>query len=1378
MKSLKKLLVLLMLFQLRVSAQNISNVNLPKIVTPSPNAGALGKYGEIPVDQSTGIPGISVPVFSWTRERAKLSVDIGLSYHSGGHKVEEMSSDVGLGWSLNAGGVITRTVVGLPDEQYNGFRGNATIMPNLSTTNPGPVMPDYFVPANNMVSLSNHINYYNSYSNFTLLKSINDGQLDSQQDIYSFNYPGNSGRFVVGKDGSVLKMKFSNAKIEILQPGTWSEYFRITDEFGVQYLFDVKEIVSSTGMTLSSAMEGGATSMNFQPTTAPVTSWYMSRIVSADKIDTIYFNYSQGGTTKVQRGFYESVDVISSDPWNPNVGVGQPKGTFVRGSSVDEIQLVKLRSIFFPDQTKVNFNYSLPRVDYMNDSALTSIQIVNGSNSKQYNLSYSYFLADQSQSSTCAFVQPDITNDLFKRLRLDSVVLKDVSNKSGGKYWFEYNSVALPPRHSMNVDYWGFYRRGAVDNGTLIPQVKLPSSLYGVLNDTYLLGADRNSTDGHAMASVMTKIYYPTGGYTSFEFESNKAYNDNDWYDNAGRTEVTILPASFNSNVSVVFSNRVDVNVAFRFSLTETAARAPIDPNGPQGTCSYTDLEDMPVTIRIKSTDNVVNIPVTKSYRNFMVGFVSEQQLPFGKDYVVYFEWNTSSVCNNLVPFTIKSVTDFIKPKTDKVVGGIRIKRIVSNDNLGNTLTTQYSYNDVTNLSSGYPGLLPDNRYHETTTGMWNTCQSSGSELPIFLGFRHTLNRTSSPNTPLSFQKGSPIIYSRVEKKMINGAQNIGRTVSEFFPVQDGWTDIYPYAKDIYFYSAPGMLKKETVYSDASVVLQTTENEYTYNSTKLSVDNHRSLKVAVTSSCMCNTTANMAFLAQAYYPITDNLLLSRSTQKQFGDPLNPLTVVTDFEYDSQTNLLKKKKVVNSKGETLSTTFEYPNNYSGQAIYNDMVGRNMIAFPIIQKEFNSTTVLRTYNLNYDYFNGTKIYEKEIATSTYSNPSEVAATYSGYDTKGNVVQILTKDGIQHNYIWSDKGNVIAKTDNCAAGNAAYTSFEGDDAGGWLITGALVSDGMAHSGRKVYNLSSGNISRSGLSSSTTYVLTYWTKNTSALSISGTISGYPVLKLSTNGWTCYEHKVSGVTAVTVSGSGTIDDLRLYPDGALMTSYTYTPLIGITSQMDANNKVSIYEYDAFGRLTIIFDQDKKVLKRICYNYNGQAEDCSIGYSSVEKSGTFTRNNCTSGTGGAVMYTVPAGRYFSTTSQAEADAQAQADVNANGQTYANTYGICNVPCSFSPGSSVTTLVGGSISLTANTVSFYLVFYATTTLYPGTSYWVATINGSCRPTSSVTFTTSFLSRIWSVTINPDGKMYWTILSGAPYSPNSTNSTGTITYTIPN
>lgn len=102
------------------------------------------------------------------------------------------------------------------------------------------------------------------------------------------------------------------------------------------------------------------------------------------------------------------------------------------------------------------------------------------------------------------------------------------------------------------------------------------------------------------------------------------------------------------------------------------------------------------------------------------------------------------------------------------------------------------------------------------------------------------------------------------------------------------------------------------------------------------------------------------------------------------------------------------------------------------------------------------------------------------------------------------------------------------------------------------------------------------------------------------------------------------------------------------------------------------YEYDAFNRLKFVKDQDGNVLQKYCYNYKGQQINCEeVVYKNAAKSGSFTRNNCgNSAMGSTVVYTVAAGTYTSTISQADADNKAQLAVNTNGQNYANTNASC------------------------------------------------------------------------------------------------------------
>src|SRR5205085_12228803 len=80
----------------------------PKIIPPSPNAAALGKFGDIPVSPYTGSTDVTIPIY--TIQARGVSVPVNLSYHTGGIRLSEESGWVGLGWALSAGGMVSRSI--------------------------------------------------------------------------------------------------------------------------------------------------------------------------------------------------------------------------------------------------------------------------------------------------------------------------------------------------------------------------------------------------------------------------------------------------------------------------------------------------------------------------------------------------------------------------------------------------------------------------------------------------------------------------------------------------------------------------------------------------------------------------------------------------------------------------------------------------------------------------------------------------------------------------------------------------------------------------------------------------------------------------------------------------------------------------------------------------------------------------------------------------------------------------------------------------------------------------------------------------------------------------------------------------------------------
>src|SRR4051794_30699453 len=95
-----------------VFAQNLNPLNLSNVIPPSPSVAALNKFLDMPVGYSTGVPDISIPIYNL--QSGEMNLPISLSYNASGIKVEEVPSWVGTGWSLNAGGSISRIVRGLP----------------------------------------------------------------------------------------------------------------------------------------------------------------------------------------------------------------------------------------------------------------------------------------------------------------------------------------------------------------------------------------------------------------------------------------------------------------------------------------------------------------------------------------------------------------------------------------------------------------------------------------------------------------------------------------------------------------------------------------------------------------------------------------------------------------------------------------------------------------------------------------------------------------------------------------------------------------------------------------------------------------------------------------------------------------------------------------------------------------------------------------------------------------------------------------------------------------------------------------------------------------------------------------------------------------
>jgi hypothetical protein len=275
-------------------------------ITPSPDAMGLAKYANIPINYYTGTPGINIPLASVGGK--EISVPVSLSYNASGHKVQEIASSVGLGWSLNAGGLITRIVRGLPDDLSNGFCTSA-------------------------------------------------GSSDTEPDLFYFNFLGQAGKFVFDKYANVITIPFRKV---IIKPGicksgsngTWE----VIDENGFTYRFGV---TSSERETTTTTEKSGASK-------TVTSSWYLSEVISPNNTERVSFSYLYSQHSYTNYSFIRQKDPCHNDEvqdWTTTVVVNSRQVSSIVGS---------LGSIYFtwqPGRRDAPYGYSLSSMQLSNNSS-------------------------------------------------------------------------------------------------------------------------------------------------------------------------------------------------------------------------------------------------------------------------------------------------------------------------------------------------------------------------------------------------------------------------------------------------------------------------------------------------------------------------------------------------------------------------------------------------------------------------------------------------------------------------------------------------------------------------------------------------------------------------------------------------------------------------------------------------------------------------------------------------------------------------------------------------------------------------------------------------------------------------------------------------
>lgn len=1287
------------------------------------------------VNLQTGSATFSLPMFNWKDSKSRLFAGVALNYNSGnGLKVNDVASNVGQGWSIVAGGVITRLQVGEPDDQKKygqAAESDITKYPNgylFTEVSPGNGCPQ---------ALSNYPIYGSMNQIYSQHNAIAE---DKQADYFAFQFNGKAGLFVVDMvNGSGVGVSLGDTKMKITfqQDLTMTSQgkrttitsFQIHDIDGLIYKFTQHGLTKilkdeycdrdnwrmqtqpkfdNNNSYIQAAFDMGPSASPWYNSSMAnpwiINSWYLTEIEDAlthRKINITYLTNTLNNPA--------GIDIVCYEPKDYTVV------TMKRSLTISP----EISTISFPDGHTVTFNYGAVRTDLAGDKVISSVDIKYQTRYlSRYKLNTTYFIRNRMGTPGTEYQKK------AARLCLRSVTKLGVDLKEDSPpYIFDYymgsnatdDYVPLP--FSYAKDIWGFYNGDNTKdyNNNSMPLDMDPRQLsHKQAQGLCFLrtGSSNiviNPKNGYAKNGLLRQIIYPTGGTLTYEYEQNYGKLT------TGGTEQMVGGVHVSKTLSTDggYSNGCGTPVTTKYDYVI---------NGVGSASSLWGLE----------------LPVTKidSWN---------QYAPERK----YYVWKWSCAPFGCCDFTYKypgilsmnqaiSLTDF-QHAMEVIAPVLGIISMVS------TIV------DVVSLFCASTGWLA-----------WVSVIVEIVGGLVTLGISCLSNRSSNDQTTAYFNADLnssaplPAQFKRVE--VTEGSGTIGKTVHEFTSSDDYavWYSTNPSlaSKQRFAPWAYGLPKLVTIFDASGNRVKETRNIYNFNYAKTTLlcdqgdntftgsdigkqkgDNNTDVDYAslckVSTKCFVKkshsqrnvdwinsafynavyltTPGNADIIVDSYNFYTGRTLLDSVNERIYRQNSNAqyLETTTRYYYNTLRNYdINTIITVQSNGDNNIKTIKYANDYCCMPISNAMSNANMVSVPVesklwVAKSGGSTGYLSETVTEFTQLANGDVQTSQILEQRFAQPAPSLTEYAGpgtslanyktiqtflYDAAYNLAGLKDESGraISNIYDYDDK-YVVASVINAdpTTDKSAYTSFETMSLGKWTLTGTPVyANGSFATGSRSFTLASGKSFSTTLTTSKPYTVSFWATATMSVTGGATLSkSGPAY----NGFTYFEYDIApGTSTVTVTGTGNIDELRAYPRTSRMRTVTYDPLIGKTTECDESNRITYYEYDNLGRLRFIKDEKRNIVKM--YEYNNispiKQNGCPGTYYSRMTSEKFTKNSCgTNYLGSEVIFTIPANKYSSTISQEDADLKAELDLLTNGQSYANANGSC-IPIYFNATQSV------------------------------------------------------------------------------------------------
>ncbi len=666
-----------------LQAQPINNKSLD-ISHPSPNAAALGEYVDVPVSYFTGVPRIGVPLH--TVQSGPLSVPISLSYHAGGTRMAEMASWVGLGWTLRAGGMITRTIQGIPDEDpYGGY-------------------------------------YYHGHKLGTNLNGkdivkISSGIKDGEADLFSFNFNGYSGKFYIDQDRngrpSVQLIPKQDIQVEVdVEPSNFIGFTIIVQD-GTRYYFGSDPYSEAIAYEESKA----SGEIRYQK-----TSWQLMKVVSYDGLYSIDFEYKfetySYKNPATCRLIYSECNSLTGTAAGGSISCGTTTGYdanhFYSSTHIRAARLHKITTSTSTEQ--VEFHAKTGRIDLDRniDSGLNTakrldfISVVLGNDEKciRHDLSYDHYI--DNSSSTIA------QRSEAKRLRLLSIRKASCDEEAVvPATTFTYHEPTdkpanfLPHRLSKAVDHWGYYN-GVHTNDNY--RLNIPTTS-GYSRDSiryeYTSKVDRQSNTKYLRYGSLEKIEYPTGGYTKYVYSGHsymglapstiRSIHNLKTVDGSPYQEAACSTNIVRSDQPIQFSKSDILEGKCKLGIVRADAPSISCRNAPSISAVVRAFQVTNGRLKPFGISHRVSLPSGQSDRT--ESFNLKAIGSFHPDDKYVFEVESQ---DGLGAFDISSPLQVIKQLT---AGGLRVSKIVQHDGIGasSDIVTKYVYTKAGNsaVSSG-----------------------------------------------------------------------------------------------------------------------------------------------------------------------------------------------------------------------------------------------------------------------------------------------------------------------------------------------------------------------------------------------------------------------------------------------------------------------------------------------------------------------------------------------------------------------------------------------------------------------------------------------------------------------------------------------------